>query len=190
MPKDGNLANVILDLLKTRTDLDPNLFLIDDEQMSGSVHHRLKDDRTGHGGSVAVLFNYGTKIFMNITPLVSYNKGSSNVNLMFQSFMSLCVSLLSEAMAQKKVGASSWHMHIKSSCCVQPVADNTIEIPVAPDPSIFKTFHGNDYLYIPAEKIMPSLLLRRFFPVTMEYSVEPEESSLRMAWKIAEISFI
>uniref|UniRef100_A0AAU8HXD5 Replicase n=1 Tax=Odorous house ant virus 2 TaxID=3231628 RepID=A0AAU8HXD5_9VIRU len=157
IPKGGNLNRLADSILTRHTDLPIENLCPPDEEISGSVHHRLQDMRTGHGGSVPVLPNFGTKIMFDTFPLLAYSKGSKNVNLMFQSFMSASVVLLGEILSYGWVSTHPViHMHVKSSCCVQTISEELCDLqnPMIP---VFPSYEGNPYLFIKKEKLVKIL---------------------------------
>ncbi|UOS86047.1 RdRp [Hymenopteran rhabdo-related virus] len=185
IPKEGYLSQLIQFLLKSRTDLDPQVVIPDTDQIAGSAHHRLQDERTGHGGAVVVLPNYGSKIVFDTFPLSEYSKGSANVNLMFQSFMSLSVVLLGWDLSRFSCEMErSVHLHVRSSCCVRPIREELMECSVPPmfpllsDPQ-------NPYLFVTAEKAFPPHLVKNNFPITMAQSRDPQICSDRLSAHLA-----
>ncbi|WAL01514.1 replication/transcription [Electric ant rhabdovirus] len=160
IPKDGHLHTVCKKLLEARTDLNPDILFPTDEEITGSVHHRLQDLRTGHGGSVTILPNYGSKLMFDTFPLKAYSKGSKNVNLMFQSFMSFSTVLIGELISRGWTpGKPTVHMHVRKSCCVQELEDSTCDISAPPDTIVLSKFPDNPYLFVKKEKI--DLLIKK-----------------------------
>ncbi|APG78710.1 RNA-dependent RNA polymerase [Hubei rhabdo-like virus 1] len=158
--KDGNLDLLIRLLIASKTDLPVNLLIPEDENLTGSLHHRLQDDRSDHGGAVSVLPNYGSRFSFDTFPLTAYSKGSSNVNLMFQSIMSLGTALLGHAISR------GWypsfpvsHIHVKSACCVREIDDTLIETPSLPDFPI-SSYPDNPFLFTPKEKVLGDSQIR------------------------------
>ncbi|QMP82144.1 RNA-dependent RNA polymerase [hymenopteran rhabdo-related virus 109] len=185
-PESGNLACLIKALLQSRTDLDPSLVVPDADQIAGSIHHRLQDERTGHGGAVVNLPNYGSKLVFDTFPLVAYSKGSTNVNLMFQSFMSSAIVLLgwdlhvSEGDPDRTV-----HLHVKMSCCIRPVDERFIDCPSEP---IFPLISdpNNPYLFIKAERAFPPHLSKNVFPSKLTQTRDPDICQQRLSALLAQ----
>lgn len=181
VPKVGNISTVISNLLASRTDLDHSLLIPDEDELPGSVHHRLQDERTGHGGAVGLLPNYGSYLGFDTFPLTEYSKGSKNVNLMFQSLMSLSVVLRSWAMSTGiDKDAPIFHVHVKSSCCIRPVIEDLVDCPEPYDYKI-PCHKDNPYLFVSAASIIGNTNRLNLFPVTLDPAFQPEEASLRLA---------
>ena len=188
---DGNLAELLTQLLMSKTDLDPQWLIPDEARLTGSTHHRLQDDRTGHGGSVAILPNYGTRVTFDTFPLYEYSKGSKNVNLMFQSLMSFATSLASWAFA------SGWtpdlptiHLHVKQACCVREVNETLVECPTTVPPCV-TMYPDSPYLYCPADKYLTQylkeLLISPDAPKAMTASVATTRFISSMSEEIIDI---
>ncbi|AJG39155.1 RNA-dependent RNA polymerase [Wuhan Ant Virus] len=182
----GNLSSLLHQLLEARTDLDPKWLIPDESQLAGSVHHRLQDDRTGHGGSVSLLPNYASKFTFDTFPLYEYSKGSKNVNLMFQSLMSYSVVLVSWALSTGwSPPIPSIHLHVKNSCCVREINETLIDCTDPPPPCII-SHKESPYLYTPAElylnKHLKELLLKSDAPP----SSDPETLQRRFIAAMSE----
>lgn len=151
---NGNLASLIKILLEARTDLDPLCLIPDEARLTGSVHHRLQDSRTGHGGSVSILPNYASKFGFDTFPLTEYNKGSVNTNLMFQSLMSYSTVVTFWALSEGWLNTgNSIHLHVKSSCCVSEINETLLECPSPPPPCVYK-YQDSPYLFTKAENFL------------------------------------
>ncbi|AYW51543.1 L polymerase RdRp [Lasius neglectus virus 2] len=173
IPSTGNLHTLCDKLLARHTDLPSEHLCPQDEEITGSVHHRLQDMRTGHGGSVPVLPNYGSKLMFDTFPLVAYSKGSKNVNLMFQSFMSTSVVLLGELISLGwKSNTPVIHLHVSSSCCVQELREELCESPV-PLPFELTSYPDNPYLYVKKEKILMLMEKGLRFPINRNLGPDP-----------------
>nr|DBA44345.1 TPA_asm: RdRp [Alphahymrhavirus sp. 'ectemnius'] len=154
IPVGGNLHKLCIKLLDARTDYDSAILTPLDEELTGSVHHRLQDERTGHGGSVPVLSNMGSRMVFDTFPLSAYSKGSKNVNLMFQSFMSASVVFVGELIATGWIPSMPvYHLHVETSCCVREVSQILPEHPNPPDTVNLIKDIANPFLYTPKEKI-------------------------------------
>ncbi|QWT43296.1 putative large polymerase protein [Alphahymrhavirus distinguendus] len=179
-PPDGNLARVIKAMLAARTDIDPNLLLPDFDQLAGSIHHRLQDERSGHGGSVAVLPNFGSKFFFNTFPLSAYSKGSKNVNLMFQSVMSVATVLRGWGLRRGiHCKTPTFHIHVKRSCCVRDIVEDPVDCDTPPG-FLIPSRPDNPYLYIKSSSMKEVVEQLISFPKTVTPSRRPDDCSRRL----------
>nr|DBA44337.1 TPA_asm: RdRp [Cotesiavirus rhabdovi] len=185
-PKDGNIGNVIKALHASRTDLDPSLLIPEEQASRGSWHHRVQDQRTGHGGATAVLPNQGSKIFFNTFPFDAYSKGSKNVNLMFQPLMVIATTLIGWNLRKGVISPTAhYHIHVKSSCCVRDVVEDMIDCPI-PYPGSFIEHQESAYLYVPKEKLIPLLNVGVVLPITARFSNVASVCRDRLITSVAE----
>ncbi|UDL13993.1 MAG: RNA dependent RNA polymerase [Xiangshan rhabdo-like virus 3] len=179
-PRNGNIQRLLIDMLKSATDLDESYLIPEDESIAGSVHHRLQDERSGHGGAVVILPNFGSKFVFDTFPLSAYSKGSKNVNFMFQSVMSLATVLMSWRLSGKNGNLpQTFHIHVATSCCVRPINEEPIDCPVPHQFPIIGQ-KENPYLFIAADKLFPDHLKSSFYPATLSYPSSPQEAQDRL----------
>lgn len=154
------------------------------DQTSGSVHHRLESDYVDRGGAVSVLPNFGTKMRINTFPLTAYSKGSKNVNLMFQSLISYCVTIKGTEMRYKddKVVHPS-HIHIKNSCCIKEIKEEMMEGEAIPVTFICRK--NNPFLFVSKDKAIPITANVTFFPSVVPTSEDPSELQNRLIALVA-----
>lgn len=185
VPEGGNLAQLIKMIHESRTDLPASILAVHYGPGKGSHHHRQQDQRTGHGGTVPFLPNLASKFSFDTFPLTAYSKGSKNVNLMFQSLMSMSTVLLSQAFVEGWTPAfQAIHLHVKRSCCVNPINEEMIECPEIPPPCVFSYQHS-PYLFVPASKLLALGVPITEFPVTLSPATTPLESTYRLTSALA-----
>nr|QPZ88392.1 RNA-dependent RNA polymerase [Soybean thrips rhabdo-like virus 3] len=161
---EGNLHTLIKGMLNGMTDVDPELMHPDQEEISGSVHHRYNDERSSHGGATTTLFTQGTKISINTLPLVKYSKGAcKNKTIMYQPLMSAGVTLLGCALTNRFIDEPSpYHLHVTRECCIKDVNEELMdsELPAPAVKKVMTVDRTSPYLFTPAQHILSSLLAR------------------------------
>lgn len=186
---EGNLASLVQMLLEARTDLNPLCLMPDEARLTGSVHHRLQDSRTGHGGSVSILPNYATKFGFDTFPLTEYTKGSINTNLMFQSIMSYSTVLTSWALSEGWINTgNSIHLHVKSSCCINEINETLLDCPNPPPPCVYK-YADSPYLYTKAEHFLTEEMTNPHLLATADLVDDSENATIRLINLMAEEIF-
>lgn len=189
VPSQGNLSELIKKLLVARTDLDPFMLILVEAQLTGSVYHRLQDPRTGHGGSVCILPNYGTFFCFDIFPLTEYSKGSKNMNLMFQSLMSYVTPLISWGFALGwEAETLSIYIHIRKSCCIIEVNEQLIECSDPPPPRIYK-YSESPYLYTHAKDYLQLKSQKIFLLLDADLAKDPLDFQIRLINLVSEEIF-
>ncbi|QHA33680.1 RdRp [Atrato Rhabdo-like virus 3] len=193
IPLDGILHQLLGGLMLSITDLSFDGLIARDAVISGSVHHRLEDDRIDKGGAVSLLPNYGTKFLINTLPLHAYSRGSQNVNLMFQSPMTYAVAIKSMEMKYRRSGPiENTHIHVRNSCCVRKINEELIEstVPI-PQNLRFTRYEGNPFLFISRERAIKSEIGPALNPAAAERTSDPPVIRQRLialaAYKIFEI---
>lgn len=177
---DSYFTNVIERVIKTVTDVPLAELLPYDPDAGGSVHHRYEDDRIEKGGSVCVLPNFGTKMMFITNYLTAYSKGSKNVNFMFQPVMAMAACMLGTFMRHTKDAVFyPFHLHIKASCCIQPVNEEMIEGDIVPVTLVSRP--DNPFLFVPRDKAIPPTLRTHVFQAGCPPAETPEEKTTRLA---------
>ncbi|UHR49895.1 MAG: RNA-dependent RNA polymerase [Hangzhou rhabdovirus 1] len=186
IPQQGNLALLIHLLISSKTDLAPSLLVPDQVNSSGTAHHRLQDERTDHGGAVALLPNMGTRFTFDTFPLSAYSKGSSNVNLMFQALLSFSTAIVGQVSLEGWVPTiPNSHVHVKKSCCIRDVDETLIDCPEVPRFAI-KSHPDNIYLYIPKERVLREKRVLDLHDITGEASRHDEIRRHQYEWLLTE----
>ncbi|QIS62334.1 RNA-dependent RNA polymerase [Primus virus] len=176
---DSYFATVIENVIRTVTDIPLSELLPYDPDAGGSVHHRYEDDRIEKGGSVCVLPNFGTKMMFITNYLIAYSKGSKNVNFMFQPVMAMASCMLGTHMRHVKNKVFyPFHIHIKKSCCIQPVNEDMIEGDKVPVCLVSRP--NNPFLFVPRDKAIPPTLRTHVFPAGCSAAETPEERTVRL----------
>lgn len=98
---DSNLTKCLEAIVKSITDLTPEIFRPAATEMSGSAEHRLDAKIVKRGGTLSILYTYLTYLHISTNTLVAYGKGSANVCLHFQALMSLISAYWSISCAQE-----------------------------------------------------------------------------------------
>nr|UJY62998.1 RNA-dependent RNA polymerase [Frankliniella occidentalis associated mononegavirales virus 3] len=188
--KDGNLDRFLREMLNGMTDADAAALIPEDEAICGSVQHRLQDDRTSHGGSMSLLYNMGTKIGINTSPLVNHCKGAKNTNLMFQSIMVLGVSLVGMSLKSRKFPYSGHaHFHIRSNCCIEDASEKLLDTLCTASASDCMHFDPNSpYLFKPSNTILQDLINKLSRQPNRTLPSNPGDLIVRKACALAEES--
>ncbi|UNI74094.1 MAG: RNA-dependent RNA polymerase [brine shrimp arlivirus 5] len=121
----SNLDKSIVELVKSRTDIDINIV----EAMIGKVYggtlwHRLPDNYTSHVVSLNCRPNISTHVYTSTDTMQHYSRGSTDYTLPFQSIFVLTNSLLSDASARGSLPREQlvMHAHLKCTTCTQEVS--------------------------------------------------------------------
>lgn len=160
---DGPLHWLAKGFLMHMTDINPDLLHPDEDQISGSVHHRYQDSRSSHGGAATTLFTQSKKIAMDTSTLVKRCKGSTNVNLFFQGLMCLGNYIIGGLLTNRLAESGGvYHLHLRKSCCIRDVDETLLDLPAFyTDISQLMTINKESpYLYKPSKQLFDSLLLR------------------------------
>lgn len=124
--ENSSLGRLIKHLLSIVTDYPPEGLAPERQDIVGTLHHRINDTRTGHGGCISLLYTHFTKFQYNSSLLEEYAKGSSNTNLMFQALFVFFGSLISTDLSLVRDPPPTYHIHLIKKCCIQDVNEDLI----------------------------------------------------------------
>lgn len=129
---ESSLAKLARGLVMSLTDLPYDLLTPQIEQVTGSHHHRLRNERLEYGGVSPVLPNQGTKIQFNTVPLICLSKGSKNKNVMFQGPLVLMSTILGEGFINREIvcpPSQLIHIHVSDSRSMKDLDEDQIVYP-------------------------------------------------------------
>ncbi|DBA36583.1 TPA_asm: L [Artemisia betacytorhabdovirus 1] len=180
----SNIAELIKDLVRAVSDLDPDDFAMAQDKVKGSMAHRYKDDGTKHGSLWMPLFGPATYLNLSTNNFVQFSKGSKNVTLHFQALLCylqyISVNMMMSSSCMKSV---KFYRGCKS--CITDLVEEFEDLPDRIAPSLIPQEKDNPYLYITSDRIpitikeshsfneyLPILNLDRVYPHNMQMLLE------------------
>ncbi|DBA36786.1 TPA_asm: L [Pueraria betacytorhabdovirus 1] len=171
--EDSNLQKYLVNLLDSLCDVDPDIFLVNKEDIGGSIEHRYRDAALKHGALASSMYGLGTWLHLSTDTLEEYSKGSKNVTLHFQAILCWVQSKGYEKILNRchdgNDCSKTFHYHIKCRECIKSVE---YEIPDIPDIPLrcIPCLKDNPYCY--TENILLSELDRSVYRSSQKLSFE------------------
>ncbi|DBA36807.1 TPA_asm: L [Schiedea betacytorhabdovirus 1] len=126
--EDSNFGNLLKDLVRAVSDLDPDHLVYIPDDVKGSMIHRYSDFATKHGSLWLPL--YGPCTFLNLSTnhFLEFSKGSKNVNMHFQAL--LCLIQFS-AVSSMLSDDGRKYLKFFRSCdqCITPIVEEFEDLP-------------------------------------------------------------
>jgi len=157
-----NLENLILKLFSSVTNLDPELYIPNEGQISGTLEHRFSDKSTKHSGGVSILYSPATYIHCSTNTLEGFRKMSDNVNLHFQILLSHCLFDFIQRSLEKEE-LETYHYHIDCRKCIIPIYEGKLEIDTIYESYKFPSIPDNPICWIDKSEILNKLGNESYF---------------------------
>lgn len=130
--EDSFLDGVLKRLMASLTDLDRALFISSQEDVKGSPYHRYNGTLSTKLCRSNLLPQLSTYMTVNTAGLEAHQKGSSNVNLHFQSSLLyiqflVLMELATCFMQGERPNTLDYHLHIKCNKCIQVLSEEMLE---------------------------------------------------------------
>ncbi|DBA36604.1 TPA_asm: L [Betula betacytorhabdovirus 2] len=134
--ENSNTATFLNNTLSSMSDLDPDLFVSDPSQVTGSLEHRYRDSALKHGALTVSMYGLFTWLHMSTDTLLTYSKGSKNVTLHFQALLCWVQFFMCDIIQGRCNGRrlsylksnSEFHFHVKCHDCIVPAEENVPDI--------------------------------------------------------------
>nr|WPR18824.1 MAG: RNA-dependent RNA polymerase [Rhabdoviridae-like virus 2] len=150
--RNSNMSNALRELLKSITDINPDLFEAKFGEVSGSVEHRFHDQAVSRGCFLPILYNESSWLSLSTSTLTKYSKGSKNVNLSFQSIMILLEGWFS--LNKMKHVFAGYHFHLTCEDCIQPIFEEMLDLPTLENPALlFPSYPDDPYFWVSKDQI-------------------------------------
>ncbi|AJG39120.1 RNA-dependent RNA polymerase [Sanxia Water Strider Virus 5] len=158
----SNLAQLILSIFSSFTDLDPLNYIPDPGSISGSVEHRWQDRTTSHSSSLSILYlacTHFTVLTNNFKPHnLPGREMASNFNISFQTIFTWISCLWSSKLTYTPSQLQkSYHLHIDCDDCIQPINEDKLEIDFSQELLLDLREQAdptNIYCWIPKERLL------------------------------------
>nr|WRO64940.1 polymerase [Cytorhabdovirus sp. 'lycii'] len=149
--EESNLHNYLRNLLRSVCDVDDSIFLLNKEDIGGSLEHRYRDSALKHGALASNMYGLGTWIHMSTDKFGQYTKGSKNVTLHFQAILcwvqSRMYEILLDSSFSNGIEFKEFHFHLSCSECIKSVEYDVPDISSVPKALIPK-LKDNPYCYV------------------------------------------
>ncbi|QQZ02079.1 L protein [Rose virus R] len=156
---DSPWVDILVNLLKAVTDLDPDEVIFIPEEVKGSMIHRYSDMALKHGSLWMSLYGPATHVSMSTNTFLEYAKGTKNVTLHFQALLCLIqYSMINRALSKDATKLS----YFKKGCehCITELIEmDDQDAPSVPS-ELIPTMPDNPYLYISKDEVQIENLQR------------------------------
>ncbi|DBA36627.1 TPA_asm: L [Corylus betacytorhabdovirus 1] len=157
----SNMANFLNNTLSSMSDLNPELFVSDPSQVTGSLEHRYRDSALKHGALTVSMYGLFTWLHMSTDTLLTYSKGSKNVTLHFQALLCwvqffMCDILqgrCKDRLMHDLHHNAEYHFHVRCHDCIVPAEENVPDINEKCIQYI-PEMRGNKYCFVSESRIL------------------------------------
>ncbi|AJG39131.1 RNA-dependent RNA polymerase [Shayang Fly Virus 3] len=177
--RQSNLASCLEFMLAAVTDLPSSLVNPGDSEISGSVEHRLTTTSIDRGGKVELLFTFATYLTLSTDTLISYAKGTVNVNLHFQASLSYLVSIFS-LLRSMGLGlkVDCYHGHQDCPDCICEINEQKMDLQEFDWSQLIHSRPDSQFCWVSKEKLLKeadrNLVAYPEFPSDHELTLDPE----------------
>ncbi|DBA36691.1 TPA_asm: L [Justicia betacytorhabdovirus 1] len=153
--ENSNTYDMLCKILKSLCDIDPQIFITDDDHSSGTLDHRYRDSALKHGALMSCLYTPGTWTHISTDTLLDYSKGSKNVTLHFQALLCWIQGILSDLIIynEEDMISQCYHFHMKCKSCIEEVTEVIPDIPVIPE-KLIPEMKENPYCFVKDKVIL------------------------------------
>ncbi|DBA36663.1 TPA_asm: L [Glycyrrhiza betacytorhabdovirus 1] len=146
----SNLHDYLEMLLESMCDIDGSIFLVNKDDVGGSLEHRYKDSALKHGALASSIYTMGTWLHMSTDSLEDFSKGSKNVTLHFQAMLCWVQSRMYEFLLDRQNHGDShikeYHFHLHCRECIKNVEYDVPDIIKVPR-ELVPSLKTNPYCY-------------------------------------------
>lgn len=130
IPYDSPAANMLVNLVRSISDINPDPFMSITEDASGSEFHRYSGLKTKRTGMISTIYRLASYFQLSTNTLYRFGKGQENTNLHFQSLMVHCQQVLScqilENYRMSILPYIGLHAHIHCESCIKVITDDEL----------------------------------------------------------------
>lgn len=193
--RQSNLASCLEFMLAAVTDLPSSLVNPGDSEISGSVEHRLTTTSIDRGGKVELLFTFATYLTLSTDTLISYAKGTVNVNLHFQASLSYLVSIFSTLRSMGLgLTVDCYHGHQKCLDCICEINEQKMEMQEFDWSQLIHSRPDSQFCWVSKEKLLKesdkNLVAYPEFPADHELTLNPDWTQYRACRAAAKEAMI
>ncbi|QNO38995.1 polymerase protein [paper mulberry mosaic associated virus] len=150
--EDSEIAEVIRELVRAVTNIDPNTMISIPEFVKGHMMHRYRDFALKHGAMWMPLFGSVSHMSISSNNFLEYAKGTKNVTMHFQSLMcALQFMMLENQVSGIPQKIIKWYRSCK--CCVTHVDDCEQQLTKHDWKKLIPSLKSNPYLYLDKSSI-------------------------------------
>nr|WPV62714.1 MAG: RNA-dependent RNA polymerase [Wufeng shrew rhabdovirus 10] len=198
--RNSSLARLIICILQTVTDADPDMFTNCGVAITGAVEHRYHDRVSPTGGFINYLVNPGSYCHISTNLFEKYCKGGKNYNVHFQSLMCYLQYLGIRSLCTRFCPIQQHFHEVCDECTILLDSDMTSKENELPLPSLEKG-SAELNLWIPKESLIKAFTVRdryvdapRIHSFTYEDaicviadSIYKSHSSLQLTGKVSQL---
>nr|QMP82336.1 RNA-dependent RNA polymerase [Blattodean rhabdo-related virus OKIAV14] len=153
---ESNFAMCIRRVFSSITDLNPDLLIPMAGEVAGSLEHRYSDPSTHHGARISVLYTLASWVHLSTTSLTKYSRGGGNVNLHYQTLMSILVGIWSTNIhlgGTVFCPPTSYHGHLDCDRCITPIFEGYLDSEEFNWNTLIPSFPDNPLCWISSEHV-------------------------------------
>ncbi|DBA36773.1 TPA_asm: L [Phellodendron betacytorhabdovirus 1] len=147
---NSNLSDYLVRLMDSVCDVDHDIFMINKEDVGGSIEHRYKDSALKHGALSCVMYGLGTWMHLSTDSFDKYSKGGKNYTLHFQAILCWAQSLMYEILINrcdwKDFPMKEFHFHLDCEDCIKGVDYEIPDIGKV-ESTLIPSLRSNPYCY-------------------------------------------
>ncbi|DBA36849.1 TPA_asm: L [Argyranthemum gammacytorhabdovirus 1] len=152
VPRDSHTGNLIATLLRSVSDLDPDIYISKEMGVTGSEAHRYRDQALKHGVMSANMYTLGSHMHISTDPWVKYTRGAENFTINYQAILCCIQSLLGQLIfifsQNHEIPQREYHFHESCSSCIVNLTDEFHDLADDSSLSMIHRHPENQYLWI------------------------------------------
>nr|WPW57308.1 putative L protein [Styphnolobium-associated cytorhabdovirus] len=149
--EESNLHKYLSKLLSSICDADEEIFLMNKEDIGGSIEHRYRDSSLKHGALASNMYGLSTWLHMSTDNFGEFTKGSKNVTLHFQAMLCWIQTRVYEKLLSRCMSPDSdikeFHFHLQCRECIKSVEYDIPDIVEIPD-ELVPSLKDNPYCFV------------------------------------------